>query len=423
MNTLKQFIHKLPGQALARLSLVLVIGATSFLVGVRGISPAHAASVTDSYSPSTRTVATGQNLSMTVITNAGSSHVLTDQLRVTFNASKLQFVSISYSGTPLDTDAPDAGSGAGYYQISRYTLGTKPTGSFTLATITFKALASTGSDAVGYDAANSSVYLQEDGGAANALTSVSGATYTFDGQVPSVSLTSPTNSSTVSGTVNVAATATDNIGVTKVEFLVDGSVKSTDTTSPYTFSLNTASYSNASHTVAAKAYDAVDNTAISSVSVTVKNGSTSSTSPTTSGTAATTPKTTATPTTPSGTSTTSSTSATPTTSNGVQVATTSPYSVKSQTDKATPKKSNRVYLIIGVSIITIGVAAAIFAALRIVARHREIAKHIAIVPEGVSNYGTHQQPIATSNIPQGSNVITPTAPPQDPPTTLPTPQQ
>jgi hypothetical protein len=92
---------------------------------------------------------------------------------------------------------------------------------------------------------------------------------------PTVSITSPTNGATVSGTVSVTATASDNVGVTKVEFYLDGALQSTDTTSPYAWSWDTTTASNASHTLTAKAYDAALNVGTSTaVSVTVNNTAT-----------------------------------------------------------------------------------------------------------------------------------------------------
>lgn len=89
---------------------------------------------------------------------------------------------------------------------------------------------------------------------------------------PTVSITAPTNGSTVSGTTSVAATATDNIGVSQVEFYRDGVLASTDTSAPYSWSWNTTSVADGSHTLEARAYDISSNVSISSVvTVTVQN--------------------------------------------------------------------------------------------------------------------------------------------------------
>jgi hypothetical protein len=93
-----------------------------------------------------------------------------------------------------------------------------------------------------------------------------------DTQAPAVSITAPLNGATVVGTVAVNATASDNVGVTKVEFYLDGALKSTDTTSPYSWSWDTTASSNGSHSLTAKAYDAALNAGTSTaVGVTVNN--------------------------------------------------------------------------------------------------------------------------------------------------------
>ncbi len=81
-----------------------------------------------------------------------------------------------------------------------------------------------------------------------------------DTTLPSVSA----SESGTSGTITMSATASDNVGVTKVEFYIDGVLKSTDTTSPYSATLNSTTLSNGSHALTAKAYDAAGNVATSS---------------------------------------------------------------------------------------------------------------------------------------------------------------
>lgn len=88
---------------------------------------------------------------------------------------------------------------------------------------------------------------------------------------PTVSLTAPANGATVSGTITVSANASDNVGVSRVELSVDGSLVGTSTASPYQVSWNTTSVGNGGHTVTAKAFDAAGNSASSSASVTVSN--------------------------------------------------------------------------------------------------------------------------------------------------------
>ncbi|HEX6095965.1 MAG TPA: Ig-like domain-containing protein [Thermoanaerobaculia bacterium] len=93
-----------------------------------------------------------------------------------------------------------------------------------------------------------------------------------DTQAPATSITSPSNGVTVSGSTTVSASASDDTGVTRVEFFVDGALASTDSSSPYSFSWDTTSASNGTHALTSKAYDAAGNSGTSaSVSVTVSN--------------------------------------------------------------------------------------------------------------------------------------------------------
>lgn len=93
-----------------------------------------------------------------------------------------------------------------------------------------------------------------------------------DTQSPTTSITAPASGATVSGTTNVTASASDNVGVTSVEFYLDNVLQSTDTTSPYSWSWNTAATSNGSHSLTSKAYDAAGNAGTSAaVTVTVSN--------------------------------------------------------------------------------------------------------------------------------------------------------
>jgi hypothetical protein len=92
-----------------------------------------------------------------------------------------------------------------------------------------------------------------------------------DGVPPVVALTSPSNGATVSGTISVQASASDNVGVARVEFRVDGNLVATDSLAPYSFNWNTTGAANGGHTLTAKAYDEAGNSASSQISVTVSN--------------------------------------------------------------------------------------------------------------------------------------------------------
>jgi hypothetical protein len=89
---------------------------------------------------------------------------------------------------------------------------------------------------------------------------------------PTVSLTSPANGQSVGGSITVAATASDNVGVAGVQFKVDSAnLGVAQTAAPYSVSWDSTTVSNGTHTLSATASDAAGNTATASVTVTVSN--------------------------------------------------------------------------------------------------------------------------------------------------------
>ena len=89
---------------------------------------------------------------------------------------------------------------------------------------------------------------------------------TSDTTQPTVSVTAPANGSTLNGTVNVTASAADNVGVAGVQFRLDAANLGTeDTASPYSPSWNTGTTTNGSHQLTAVARDAAGNTTTSAV--------------------------------------------------------------------------------------------------------------------------------------------------------------
>jgi hypothetical protein len=101
---------------------------------------------------------------------------------------------------------------------------------------------------------------------------------------PTVTVSAPANGATVSGTVSVAASASDNVAVVGVQFKLDGAnLSAEDTLSPYSVSWSTTGASNGSHTLVAVARDAAGNSTTSSpITVTVNNVAADTTVPTVS---------------------------------------------------------------------------------------------------------------------------------------------
>ena len=92
-----------------------------------------------------------------------------------------------------------------------------------------------------------------------------------DNAPPSVSITAPLAGSTVAGSVSVAVTAKDNVGVSRVELRVNSTLVGTLFTAPYTFSWNSTTVANGGAILVASAFDAAGNTASATTNVTVQN--------------------------------------------------------------------------------------------------------------------------------------------------------
>jgi uncharacterized protein (TIGR02145 family) len=111
----------------------------------------------------------------------------------------------------------------------------------------------------GYDAGSHTIIARatdDDGASTDAEISV--ILDSPANQSPAVSITAPANNShhTIGNSVNISASASDGDGsIASVKFYVDGSLKTTDTSSPYSYSWSTTGYSAGSHTIRARATD------------------------------------------------------------------------------------------------------------------------------------------------------------------------
>jgi hypothetical protein len=88
-----------------------------------------------------------------------------------------------------------------------------------------------------------------------------------DNTAPTVSMTAPADGTTTSGLVAVSASATDNVGVVAVQFLLDGAPLGAEvTTEPYAIPWDSTTASSGPHAVSAQARDAAGNVATSAAS-------------------------------------------------------------------------------------------------------------------------------------------------------------
>ena len=89
---------------------------------------------------------------------------------------------------------------------------------------------------------------------------------------PTVAITSPANGAIVARKANVTitATASDNVGVTRVDFLVNGALQCSDTTAPYSCVWRVPGAANKTHQLQARAFDQAGNSATATIQVTAR---------------------------------------------------------------------------------------------------------------------------------------------------------
>lgn len=96
-----------------------------------------------------------------------------------------------------------------------------------------------------------------------------------DTVAPTVQFNSPWSGSMVSGNVDVLVAASDNVGVSTLNFSVDGVARgSVSGVSAYAFSWNAAGATNGTHVLSASAADAAGNVTTTSIAVEVNNATT-----------------------------------------------------------------------------------------------------------------------------------------------------
>jgi hypothetical protein len=120
-------------------------------------------------------------------------------------------------------------------------------------------------------------FLSSNGKSASLTTTNAKGKPRADATAPSVSIISPGNGATVSGTITVQVSASDNVGVVSVSLSVDGAALKTLTTAPYNF---TWTSDGNTHVIKATAKDAAGNSSSNSVTVGSSSGTTDNVPPT-----------------------------------------------------------------------------------------------------------------------------------------------
>lgn len=96
---------------------------------------------------------------------------------------------------------------------------------------------------------------------------LSAASLVADTQAPSVAIANPKAGATVSGTVSISASASDNVKVSSLQLFIDGKSVSYTNASALSFSWNTKRISSGTHTIKAQATDPTGNIGAQSITV------------------------------------------------------------------------------------------------------------------------------------------------------------
>lgn len=231
--------------------------------------------------PATGNVNVNNNITLAVWENSGTDLVNALQVKLTYDATKFDFVSIDKTGSAFPTNDPTKDIGASGVVYTFGLTSTPVTGDKFFANVTLKAKVTPGSTPINFvTGTTDGTYVIRASDSVDILGTNTGATITIVDPLPTVSITSPTASAALRGTVAVTADATDNISVSRVDFYIDNSPTPAQSvtipntgTSTYQFNWNTTTVPNANHTITAKAVDGsggVSNPA-STVTVNVDN--------------------------------------------------------------------------------------------------------------------------------------------------------
>lgn len=274
--------------------ILLTIPLTVISVLTNRDQRSQAANTTRLYlQPSSQNVNVGADLVVNVREDSGTTQVTTADIQLTYDQTKLDFISMD-AAVLSDFQSNESDGFVAPKSIDETTgkisfvrwvqlpncdalpPGSCPsvyvTGDKLIATIRFKALQVAGVTPINF--ASTSNIQSADGD--ETITPLVGGNYTIVDQSPNVSLTAPAAGAFVKGNaVTVSADATDNIGVVGVEFY-DGGTRiglrdTTATGNSYSVSWNTTLVAEGSHTLTARAFDLNGSNISAPVIVTVDN--------------------------------------------------------------------------------------------------------------------------------------------------------
>jgi len=217
--------------------------------------------------PASQTFGPSSSFSVQVRENSGTSTVNAIQANLSYNTTLLTLTSISLSGTAFGVTAQNTGAN-GVINLGLGVSAGSPaiSGDQLVATLNFTTTATGGTASVPFTTGTALVSSTTNTNLLSSLAATGGGSFVTDTTPPTVSITAPASGSTVSapGTLNVTVSASDSASsVSKVELYIDGALKTTLTSSPYTYAWSTSGVTLGAHTIVAKAYDSFNNVATS----------------------------------------------------------------------------------------------------------------------------------------------------------------
>ncbi|MEO6513324.1 MAG: fibronectin type III domain-containing protein [Candidatus Saccharimonadales bacterium] len=241
----------------------LIAAVVVIAVGVVGtvMLATHAAGVgVLSLTPATANVSLGSNVVVTITENSSTTSVNAIEADLTYDQTKLQFVSIDTSTSPFNGLVARATGGGGTVFVANGTT-TPTTGSQIVAKVTFTAIG-TGSTSINFAATSG---IAESTNNTDILGTMTGATYTIsDTTAPSVP-TTVTKTGATATSVSLSWTgSTDNVAVTGYKIYRGGTQVGTSATTTFT---NTGLAPSNTYSFTVAANDAAGNTSAQSTAL------------------------------------------------------------------------------------------------------------------------------------------------------------
>lgn len=283
------------GPGVSKLHAVAVAGAAA-VIGVLILLAARASTTQLYLTPASGTYASGSIISVDLRMNSGTEAVNAVEAYVTYAPDLLEYVSTSADGGVFDVATPSSGAASGVVTISRGSVA-GISGDQKIATVVFRALkdgpaaVSLGSNSVLLSAASSANIAASFGGSSFRIGGIAPQPVQptqpvptpapapvplpvppapgSDTAPPTVSIRSPLNGSILprKGRTAIAATATDDVEVVRMEVLVDGRLHAMVLGDAISANWNVKRLPRGSHTVTVRASDAAGNTGSAEIKV------------------------------------------------------------------------------------------------------------------------------------------------------------